>query len=155
MPRLRLIFAALLSALLLSSCGRGRVIPPGAFAAVYADMFLADQWIRENPGERSRADTTYFYGAVLKRHGYRVRDYDRSVRHYLDNPAAYSKILEHSSEILKKRANTLELKRDALARERAGNLVVIPEKGLWKILEAQKDSLLMTIDTKNDDELHQ
>ena len=96
-------YVLLLGALLtgLPSCDRGaKVIPRSKFAEVYADLFMADVWMTQNPDERGKADTTRFYEYILNKRGYTTEDYLRSVEYYLDDPERYSKILKQASAIL-------------------------------------------------------
>ena len=97
-----------LSCLLAGCAHRGRVIPEEKFTRIYRDMFLADQWIRDNPRARAVADTTLFFDPILKRYGYTFEDYDRSVHYYLDHPEKYSKILSNASERLHRENERLE-----------------------------------------------
>lgn len=132
------------------SCGRGRVIPPRKMAQVYADMLLADQWLNDHPELRTQADTTLFYGAVFKAHGYSFKDYDASVNHYMENPAAYAKILKKAAAGLDRRRAATEKRMAALEAERQERLklmVVIPEEGLWKRVDAWRDSLAAATDS--------
>ena len=131
------------------SCGRGRVIPPRKMAQVYADMLLADQWLNDHPELRTQADTTFFYGAVFKAHGYSFKDYDESVRHYLENPAAYAKILKKTSVLLDRRRRALEKRLAVMEADRLQRLVSIPEEGIWKQMEAYRDSLAAASDTSS------
>lgn len=85
---------------LLSCTERRRIIPRGIMADIYADMFLADQWLNDNPGERKRVDTMLFYDPIFKRYGYTFEDYDASVKHYLKDPEKFSKIFENASKKL-------------------------------------------------------
>lgn len=93
---------------LLTSCGRGRVIRPSVMADIYAEMFLADQWINDNSSFRRTADTTRFYEAIFEKFGYSFKDYDASVNYYLKNPEKYAKILEKSVKKLQMTQKTLE-----------------------------------------------
>lgn len=105
MTGVRRICAFLALVLLLASCGRGgKVIPRSKFAAVYAEMLLADQWLNDHPSERTKADTTLFYDPIFKRFGYSFADYDASVNHYLSDPEKYSRILKKSASILRRKA---------------------------------------------------
>lgn len=131
------------------SCGRGRVIPPRKMAQVYADMLLADQWLHDHPSYRTQADTTLFYGAVFKKYGYSFKDYDASVRHYMENPNAYSKIVKKAGKGLERRRAAIEKRLVAEETERQERLklrVTIPEEGLWKRVDAFRDSVLCSLD---------
>lgn len=123
------------------SCGRGRVIPPRKLARIYADMLLADQWLHDHPELRTQADTTLFYGAVFKRYGCSFKDYDASVHHYMEEPAAFAKILKRSAAQLDRRRQMLEKQLAALEAERLERLVTIPDEGVWKRVDAFRDSL--------------
>ena len=119
--RLRWAHIVVLAAVLAILCGcgrRSRVIPAEKFARVYHDMFLADQWLRDNPDARRVADTTLFFDPIFRRYGYTFEDYDRSVHYYLDRPEQYSKILDRVSERLRKEGERLQKEADVLtARE--------------------------------------
>lgn len=87
---------------LLCACsGRPRIIPRGVMTNIYADMFLADQWLEDNGAERSRADTMLFYDPIFKHYGYTFEDYDASIQHYLKDPEKFSKIFRDASLKLK------------------------------------------------------
>ena len=96
--RLRAVHIVLLLTLsaALAGCGhRGRVIPGKKFMKLYTEMYLADQWLRDNPDIRRTADTTLFFDPIFRRHGYSFADYDRSVHYYLDRPEKYGKLLSY------------------------------------------------------------
>ena len=106
-----------LIALVLSSCGRkARVIPASTMSDIYADMFMADQWVAQNSRARRTADTSDFYGPIFDKYGYTVEDYDASVRHYLRKPDKYAKILKISATKLSRQEKRLQAYEDALAK---------------------------------------
>ena len=45
-PALHILLAILAASLLLGACSRGRVIPRSKMVDIYADMFMADQWLK-------------------------------------------------------------------------------------------------------------
>ena len=94
------IAAAVLALCLLSSCKEGKVIPRGTMSKIYAEMFLADQWLRDHPAARPVADTTLFYEPIFNKYGYRKIDYITSVDTYISDPEKFSKILKGSISIL-------------------------------------------------------
>ena len=100
MKRSAIIILCVYALLALSGCGRGRVIPMNKFAEIYADLCVADQWINQHPDMRSQADTTQFYEAVFRKHGYRFADYQRSMDYYLDYPEKYVRIVQRADAIL-------------------------------------------------------
>ena len=64
------------------SCARkGRVLSERKMASLYVDMFLADQWLRNNTELRKTADTTDFFAPVFKKHHCSFEDYDASLRY--------------------------------------------------------------------------
>ena len=103
--------------LALFSCGRrSRVIPASTLSDIYADMFMADQWLSQNSRARRTADTSNFYAPILREYGYTVEDYDASVKHYLRKPDKYAKILKAAGAKLSKKAKRLEAIEDALLK---------------------------------------
>lgn len=96
--RIAVVFALLLSFL---SCSRsGKVIPASKMSQIYADIFVADQWLRENTGSRRMVDTTLFYDPVFQKYGYSREDFVASVGYYIDKPDKFSKILKKSTQII-------------------------------------------------------
>lgn len=89
-------YILLLSALLLvvaSGCSdKGRVIPEDDFKDLLIEMFIADQWLRENGDARDRADTTLFFEPILNKHGYSFKDYDASLYYYAGEINRFSEI---------------------------------------------------------------
>ena len=95
---------SLLSLLLVFSCGRNaRVIPKNRMAEIYADMFVADQWLNQNFLASRTADTTLVYEAVFEKYGYTSDDYRKSVDHYIQDPDRFARILRKSVLILEDR----------------------------------------------------
>ncbi len=94
MKRLPVAFLCLALALLsLCCCSRkGKVIPRDEMADIYYDMFMADQWLQDHREFRETADTTLFYEALFRRHGYSTADYFRSVQHYMRGQAERQRI---------------------------------------------------------------
>lgn len=107
------VLAMLLTAL--CACSRNaRVIPPERMARLYYDMFLADQWLRDNPRNRAAADTTLFFDPIFRRHGVTFEDYDRSLQYYMDRPDDFTKILEKVADRLNKDGERLQLEANEL-----------------------------------------
>lgn len=110
------------------SCRRARVISKKDFAAIYAEMFIADQWIKDNPSSRAKADTTLVYDRIFKKYGYTFEDYDASVNYYLYDPSRYSKILDASAAILEAKLKELRLKDEEIERYKRIHQVLTPYK---------------------------
>ena len=112
----------LLLILLLSSCsGKRNVIPRSVMADIYADMFIADQWLEDHSKERSRADTMLFYDPVFRRYGYTFEDYDRSVQYYMKDPERFSKIFRDASNKIKEKTKKIASRAEQYAAAKAFN----------------------------------
>ena len=130
-----------LVALALVCCGRrSRVIPAGTLADIYADMFMADQWLLQNTRARKTADTSNFYAPIFKEYGYTVEDYDASVKHYLRKPDKYAKILKAAGAKLTRKAKRLEAIEDAL-QKRVRFSPYTPSKFRYDTLRFRDDTL--------------
>lgn len=106
MKRAVVIFAALM--VLCSCSGRKGIIPASDMSKIYADMFLLDSWIQDNPKARRMADSTLVYDPVFKKYGYTFQQYDASVHYYLDKPDRFEKIIKETSRSLTRYAQRLE-----------------------------------------------
>ncbi len=94
-----------LALLLVFSCGDrdGRVIPRNKMSEIYADMFVADQWLIQNYKASRVADTAFVYEAVFRKYGYDSDDYRKSVAYYMEDPDRFARILRKTSSILDER----------------------------------------------------
>ena len=103
---------------LVSSCAsKGKVIPPDDLTQIYADMFLADQWMLQSYSVKAKADTTLFYEAIFRKYGYTTQDYTASVHYYLEKPELYSKIVKRSAISLEKYRKRLQAVDDAVKNQ--------------------------------------
>ena len=145
------IIAVLVLLLCAAGCGgrRGRVIPANTMAEIYAQMFLADQWLADHQSSRRTADTTQFYGAVFKEYGYTFRDYDRSVNYYLDHPQKYTKLLEKSAGIIDAKLKPLKAEKDRL--DAIKKIEDYLRKHALPQMDFAKDTLLWAPDTTAQD----
>ena len=96
---MRKVALILFAAIILSSCG-ARVIPRKTMARIYAEMFLVDQWLKNDRTLSRTADTSFVYEPILEKYGYTSADYRKSVVHYMDDPERFSRILERTEDIL-------------------------------------------------------
>ena len=95
------MLAALLCAF---SCGGdGRFIPRKKMSEIYADMFVADQWISQNYRASRVADTTMVYQTIFEKYGYDSTDYRKSVDHYIQDPDRFARILRRTVLVLEDR----------------------------------------------------
>ena len=88
----------------------GRIIPKSKLEDIYFDMFMADEWLRDNTDVKGIADTTLFYEPIFHRYGYSFKDYQASVSHYLDDPDDFAKIFDKASKNLTKKGKKIEKK---------------------------------------------
>lgn len=102
-----IVLALAVVAALAASC-RPRVIPRGKLSDIYVEMFLTDQWLRENPDVNRTADTLLVYQPIFERHGYTTDDYLRSQAYYLQDPDRYAKILRGVSRKLDKELKVIK-----------------------------------------------
>lgn len=139
----KVLTAVIVALALLASGGcarKARVIPAGTLADIYAEMFMADQWLQQNSRYRRTADTTNFYAPIFEKYGYTVEDYDASVRHYLHKPDNYAKILKHAGTKLSKEEKRLQAYEDALKKQ-AKFSPYIPSEFRYDTLRFRDDSL--------------
>lgn len=99
-------------ACLVWSCAKkdeARVIPRAVFSKIYAEMFLTDQWMLINDGNRQFPDTTLFYEPIFNKYGFTTDDYLRSVDYYLNDPERFARIVDKSVKILKEKQEGIEV----------------------------------------------
>lgn len=103
--RKTLAYIVLLLAVLTIAAGcahRARMIPDRKLKRIYFEMFVADQWIRDTPAARAKADTTNFFDPIFRKYGYTFADYTYTVKQKVKSPEKFSELLNEVSEELKK-----------------------------------------------------
>ena len=139
MPAFRHILPAVLLVCLLASCsGKPRIIPRNEMTDIYAEMFLADQWLADHPAERKKVDIMLFYDPIFDRYGYTFEDYDASVKYYLKDPERFSRIFRDASAKLKKGRDKYLAQLKRLEEIREFNAAI---KG-YSSTDFEKDTLL-------------
>ena len=103
-----IVLTVLVCAFLLPSCKRARIIGQRDMSKIYAEMFLADQWLNDNPSLKKTADTTRFYETIFRKYGYGFENYDASVNYYLQRPEKYRRILDRTEKRLRATQKSLE-----------------------------------------------
>lgn len=103
-----LLLCIVLVAASFAGCSRHKVIPKKEMVDIYAEMFLADQWMQETRQRGRMADTTLFYEPIFNRRGYTTYDFRRSVNYYLKDPERYARMLKKTSSKLGARADELK-----------------------------------------------
>lgn len=95
----------------LVSCGKSqKLIPRAKMSKIYAEMFMADQWLSSNHKYLVQSDTTQFYDIVLNKYGYDSKDFRYSMEYYLQDPIRYGRILKKSAQILQGQRDRLQSK---------------------------------------------
>ena len=119
------ILVILTAVLLTQACSgeKDKVIPRSKLAEIYAEMFVTDQWLVDNPKVRRIADTSLVYQPILEKYGYTAADYRKSVDKYMDDPERYSRILRSSAKILEGKIAHLEKRKKQLEHEAALKLL--------------------------------
>ncbi len=108
---LRIVFPVVVIAVALGACAReARVIPVRKMERIYREMFLADQWLADNPDKKVTADTTWFYEPIFKKYGFTLKDYQKSVDYYLNDPKRYAEMMGRVSDGLRAELNALNKK---------------------------------------------
>lgn len=74
----------------------GKVIPRKKMVRIYADMFVADQWLNQNYKAERVADTSFVYEAIFEKYGYDSEDYRASVDYYIQDPDRFARILRQT-----------------------------------------------------------
>jgi len=98
------------------SCNRSaRIIPNKTMQKIYFEMFLADQWLYDQPGASVKADTTLFYEPIFEKYGYHHADYLATVDHLLEDPSRYTLLLSKVSTALQAEADRIN--RDIARKE--------------------------------------
>ena len=117
---------AAVSLFFLISCGgdKEKVIPRAKLAEIYAEMFITDQWLSANPSLRRSADTSLVYAPILEKYGYTSADYRKSVDMYMDDPERFSRILRTSAEILEKKLEDLQKRKQEIDHIKALELLL-------------------------------
>ena len=117
---------AAVSLFFLISCGgdKEKVIPRAKLAEIYAEMFITDQWLGANPSLRRSADTSLVYAPILEKYGYTSADYRKSVDKYMDDPERFSRILRTSAEILEKKLEDLQKRKQEIDHIKALELLL-------------------------------
>ncbi len=119
------------------SCDRddGRVIPVRKMERIYREMFLADQWLEDNPDKKDMADTTWFYAPIFEKYGFTLKDYQKSVDRYLNDPKRYAEMLGRVERGFRKDWRELNSKMDkeAKLKHKADSLAKV-----WKSVKAKE-----------------
>lgn len=132
---LRIALPLMIACSAVISCGRGaRVIPVSKMERIYREMLLADQWLADNPDKRAMADTMWFYEPIFEKYGFTLKDYQKSVDRYLNDPKRYADMLERVESGLRKDCASInaELDREDRLKHEADSIY-----NAWKSVKAK------------------
>lgn len=103
------ILAAVMLLLALAGCRKGpKIIPQRDFGELYAELLLADQWMRLHPSDKKMADTTLVYAEILSKHGYTDEQVVASMKYYLRDPLRYKRAMDVAVARLEKHHGEVE-----------------------------------------------
>jgi hypothetical protein len=101
-----LVCAAALS-LFLSSCQKDKVLSKSKMAEIVGQMYLADQFAKQNPEFSMSADSLLMYKPIFDKYGCTLLEYRKSLKYYLADKDTYSKILKNAEDILQAQLNII------------------------------------------------
>ncbi len=130
---------------MLSACqNRPDKIPPDTMAEVYADMFLADQWVFDHE-LKYLTDTVAVYEPIFEKYGYDVDDFRYSVDQYMNDAEKFADVLEQTKFLLQCKLKEVDEKRlvanklDSIRLARQMNAIDI---SLMELKNEERDTLL-------------
>lgn len=157
MRRFLKILLPVAAAICVAACssGKGRVIPKGTMAHIYAEMFVADQQIASDWKLKRSADTSLVYEPIFEKYGYTSDDYRASREYYIQDPDRYARILRKSVQILEGEVKELKKEKklmESLEQVRKSIAVYAPERihymtGLSSCSRFVEDSLVFCVDS--------
>lgn len=145
---LNILAMCIILALSVSCSDKARVIPRQTMSEIYAEMFIADQWVSSDYKLRRMADTTLIYGGIFDKYGYTVSDYRYSLKHYMEDPDRYARILKQSTLIIEGRIRDLKKEKErlqAIYDSKEATDRFIPERIFFLSGLANRD--LLTVDS--------
>ena len=86
-----------------------KVLKPKKMSEIYADLFIADSWLRDNQDKRRKADTTLFLDPIFEDHKVDYKDFYVSIEYYTAHPEEYSDILTGAIDIIQERYEVISV----------------------------------------------
>lgn len=86
-----------------------KVLKPKKMSEIYADLFIADSWLRDNQDKRRKADTTLFLDPIFEDHKVDYKDFYVSIEYYTAHPEEYSDILTGAIDIMQERYEVISV----------------------------------------------
>lgn len=103
---IHIVILVLLATIL--SCRGPKLISKSEMKDIYTDMFLMDQYLKNDRELKRHADTMLVYEGILETYGYNTDDYLYSVAHYLKDPERFAKMLKQVSDRLAAKSSAVE-----------------------------------------------
>lgn len=107
LQNIRVVWLFALAVILPSCGGKEKVIREETFAQIIGEMYLADQFVDQNPPLRAQTDTAALYDAIFLKHGYTREDYQASVQYYLQKGSKYKDVHQQARNLLSEREKEL------------------------------------------------
>ena len=127
------LFAIAALAVAAISCGRDKIIPKDKMIELLSEMYLTDQYIRDNIQRQRMADTSYVYKPIIESFGYTEDDFRRSVDKYIQEPAEFGAMFGAVAKNLRNRKKDVDLlekqahKKDSLAKAISEHPIMNPD----------------------------
>lgn len=99
----------IVTGLIYSSCKKEDIISKSTMSQIISELYLSDEYIEQNPEYRGQTDSLRLYPGIIKKYGYTMDDYERSIKHYLEDKETYKELHIKAKEILQKREEELTI----------------------------------------------
>lgn len=87
-----------------SRCGE-RILSKDKVADIMYDMFVVDEYAKTYSEVSLAADSILLYQHIFDKYGCTLEDYQRSIRHYLQDEKAFTYILDKATSTAKREAS--------------------------------------------------
>lgn len=98
---------SIVAVVLLQGCSDDGIIKKQTMSSIIMEMFLADQYIEDNPDMRAQTDSMTVYPAIVAKYGYTMEEYSNSIRYWLQEGEEYGNILKDAQKAMEERADFL------------------------------------------------
>ena len=85
----------------LFACTKEKILRKDQVATIMYQLFVADEYAKTYSEINLAADSILLYQHVFEKNGCTLEDYQRSIKHYLQDEKAYTYILDKATEIAK------------------------------------------------------
>lgn len=98
----------LVVALTLLGCSEEGIIQRDTMVSIIEEMYLADQYIEQNPDMRAQTDSMSVYPAIMAKYGYSMADYENSIRYWLQEDGEYNEMLKQVQDIMEAKMKEID-----------------------------------------------